>query len=286
MVSDGFPAVTTKQLYFKQAIGEVIGFLRGCENASDFRALGCKIWDSDANENQTWLNSPYRKGTDDLGKIYGNTWRSRSVYKESTSQVVEDYLLDNDYSFLSDTIAVKEVDQLRGVIDSIINKPNSRRIIMHAWFPELFDEMALPPCHVLYRFVPDETNKILHMGMYQRSCDLLLGVPFNAFGSALILSLIAKCTGYTPGVFTHHMDDIHLYENAIEQAEIQSIRTPLPLPTLKIDDSKLTECTVDEALDWLETLAPGDIELTYYKHHPKLEPVEMAQETTEIEKDE
>jgi len=279
-LSDGFPAVTTKQLYFKQAIGEVLGFLRGYENANDFRMLGCKIWDSDANENATWLNSPYRKGTDDVGKIYGSTWRSRAVYKESVSDEIDEYLIDNGYSFLSETVAVKEIDQLKDVVEKIISKPNDRRIIMHAWFPELFDEMALPPCHVLYRFIPDEENKVLHLGMYQRSCDLLLGVPFNIFGASLLLSLVAKCTGYTPGVFTHHLDDVHLYDNAIEQAKIQSVREPLPLPTLSIS-KEVEEVSVPYAIKWLETVSHEDIALTYYQHHPKLEMVEMAQETVQ-----
>jgi len=275
----GFPALTTKQLFYKQSIGEIIGFLRGYDNAEDFRALGCNIWNSDANENKTWLASPYRKGKDDLGKIYGNTWRKRTVYKESASTSENLYLEKNGYSLISDEyIYSKDIDQLHDVVDAIINNPNSRRIIMHAWFPELFDECALPACHVLYRFIPDEKNRVLHMTMFQRSCDLFLGVPFNLFGSSLLLALIAKATGYTAGTFTHQMADVHLYDKAVEQAKIQVAREPMMLPMLRIHKTGGECTTTDAALEWLEGVEPQDIELAHYKHHPRLERVEMAQE--------
>lgn len=274
----GFPAVTTKQLFYKQSIGEILGFIRGYNNAADFRALGCKIWDSDANENKAWLASPYRKGEDDLGKIYGSTWRNRTVYKTIRNYNQEEYLLDNDYNFVSEDTAKKDIDQLEDCIDKILHKPNDRRIIMHAWFPELFDEMALPPCHCLYRFVPDEKNKILHMQMYQRSCDLFLGVPFNIFGSALLLSLIAKCTGYEAGEFSHFLSDVHLYDNAIEQAKIQRRREPKMLPVLDIQKDAPTNQSTKGCLKWLENIEPHEIQLFGYNHHEKLERVEMAQE--------
>jgi len=117
------------------------------------------------------------------------------------------------------------------------------------------------------------------MTMFQRSCDLLLGVPFNLFGSSLLLALIAKATGYTAGTFTHQMADVHLYENAIDQAKIQLEREPYMLPLLRINKEEGGECNnVDDAIKWLEGLEPHNIELAHYRHHPKLERVEMAQE--------
>jgi len=279
----GFPALTTKQLFYKQSIGEILGFIRGYDNAADFRELGCNIWNSDANENKTWLASPYRKGEDDLGKIYGSTWRKRTVLKRANNDDIQKHLEGAGYKWdgycqsVNANIVSKDIDQLYEVVDTIINNPNNRRIIMHAWFPELFDECALAPCHVMYRFLPDEKNRILHMTMFQRSCDLFLGVPFNLAGSSLLLALIAKATGYTAGTFTHQMADVHLYDNAITQAKIQIEREPMLLPTLKINKSGF--CTnTEDAIKWLEGLEPHDIVLSEYNHHPKLERVTMAQE--------
>jgi len=295
---DGFPALTTKQLFYKQSVGEILGFIRGYDNAADFRALGCNIWNSDANENETWLSSPYRKGEDDLGKIYGSTWRKREVFKKVKywdgsgvglqEAQQEQHLQRNGYTCQNppkgndskpdNLIYSKKVDQLHDVVDTIINNPNNRRIVLHAWFPELFDEMALPPCHVMYRFIPDEKNRVLHMTMFQRSCDLLLGVPFNLFGSSLLLALIAKATGYTAGTFTHQMADVHLYDNALDQASIQVRREPMMLPMLRIHKEG-GECNnTNDAIKWLEGLEPHNIELAHYKYHEKLERVQMAQE--------
>jgi len=135
----GFPAITTKRLAFGAVKGELIGFLHGCQSAADFRALNCNIWTQNANENQAWLNNPNRKGTDDLGRIYGAIWR--------------------DFN---------GIDQLKEVVSKIINTPTDRRIIMSAWKPDEFDKMALPPCHVLYQFLVDTVNRKLHLCMYQR----------------------------------------------------------------------------------------------------------------------
>jgi len=272
----GFPCLTTKQVYYKQAIGEILGFIRGYDSALEFRNLGCKIWDSDANENKTWLNSPYRKGEDDLGKIYGNTWRKRVVYKEDRG-LNEEYLLENGYTHKLGNVYSKTIDQLHDVVDKIVNTPQDRRIILHAWFPELFDEMALPPCHVMYMFVPDEHNKVLHMTMTQRSTDFLLGAPFNLFGSGLLLQLIATATGYQPGQVTHNMTNVHLYENQIEAAEIQLTKNHDPLATLVVKQQNGT-ITTKSAMMFLEKLEPSDIELVGYKHQGPLPKVKMAQE--------
>ena len=281
---DGFPALTTKQLFYKQSIGEIIGFIRGYDNAADFRALGCNIWNSDANENATWLKSPYRKGEDDLGKIYGSTWRKRTVHRDTNDGNTVDYSIADGYTLLAKyhnlNILSKDVDQLRDVVDTIIHNPNNRRIILHAWFPELFDEMALPPCHVMYRFIPDENNKVLHMSMFQRSCDLFLGVPFNLFGSSLLLRLVAEACGYTAGVFTHNMADVHIYENAIDAVNEQLTHNALPSPELRIHTNPPSDNSTDEAIKWLENIEPQHIALSGYNFNRlRTGRVQMAQET-------
>jgi len=275
---EGFPALTTKKLYFKQSIAEILGFIRGYTNAADFRALGCKIWDSDANENKTWLDSPFRKGEDDLGCIYGSTWRDREVFVRVYTTEQRAYYRDIGYSHIGyekdGIILSKHVDQFAECVDKIINNPTDRRNIMHAWFPELFPQMALPPCHNMYEFVPDVQNKVLHMTMSQRSCDTLLGVPFNLFGSSLLLSLVAAATGYKAGVFTHHMTNVHLYENQIEAAKIQIDRIPLRLPNIILPAKDLSI----DPLTYLESLQVSDIVIKGYQHHDALPKVEMAQE--------
>lgn len=240
----GFPAITTKRLAFGAVKGELIGFLHGCQSAADFRALNCNIWTQNANENQAWLNNPNRKGTDDLGRIYGAIWR--------------------DFN---------GIDQLKEVVSKIINTPTDRRIIMSAWKPDEFDKMALPPCHVLYQFLVDTVNKKLHLCMYQRSCDLFLGVPFNIASCALLLSLVAEATGYTAGSFTHFLADAHIYENHIEQVKLQLSRQHLELPKLRLAMTKGDG--LKGAMDAILSMSPEDIVLVDYNSHAAI-PAPMA----------
>jgi thymidylate synthase len=207
----GFPAITTKKLAFNQMKGELVGFIRGVTSAADFRELGCSIWDQNANENKDWLNNPYRRGEDDLGCIYGEMWRSWPKLEGGT------------------------LDQLGEAIRTIIVNPTNRRIIINAWRPDMFDRMALPPCHVMYQFLVDTRKQTLNMCMYQRSCDMFLGVPFNIASASLLLSIVAKITGYKPGNFTHFLADAHIYVNHIEQVKTQLSRDHYPAPRLKLD---------------------------------------------------
>jgi len=278
----GFPVLTSKKVFYKSGIGEYLGFLQGASTAKDFAKLGCKWWYSDANENKQWLSSPYRKGADDLGKVYGVTWRNREVFKtvDSKNSKMITYLENIGYIKYGESnngteyIYIKNIDSISDSLDLIVNNPNNRRNIFHAWFPELFDEMALPPCHAFYEFVADVENNTLHMTMTQRSCDLLLGVPFNLLGAALILSIFAKATGYKAGVLTHSMTDVHLYENQIEAAEKQlagDIRTP---PTLVIRNKVVSQTP----LEYIVSLQPKDFTMVNYIPGVPLPRVAMAQE--------
>jgi len=176
-------------------------------------------------------------------------------------------------------------DQIHDAAKTIIDNPQSRRIIINGWNEEPYDFSSLMPCHVMYEFVPDAKNKVLHLTMTQRSCDTLLGVPMNIFGSALILKIFAEATGYTAGKLTHNMTNVHLYDNQFEQAEVQMSREPKLLcdVDVKISDAlvearKKGEIKVDEVMDFINTLSPDDIEVKNYTSHPALEKVEMAQE--------
>ena len=251
-LKDGFPVVTTKKLAFNACKAELIAFLRGYDNAAQFRELGCNFWDQNANENKAWLANPNRKGVDDLGSIYGVVWRHWYKYHQISPGGSP---LENDPQFVR-----TEIDQVQQAIDTIKNDPTNRRIIINAWRPDQFDQMALPPCHVLYQFIVNVEKRELNLCMYQRSCDMFLGVPMNIASAALFLSIMAKLTGYTPGTFTHFLADAHLYVSHLGQACEQLSRDPKPLPKLMLTDR-----------DWtIDTIEPNDISLVDYQSHPAI----------------
>lgn len=162
LANGNFPAVTTKKLAFKSVIGELCAFLRASRNAAEFRALGCKVWDQNANENAQWLANPYREGEDDLGPVYGVQWRQWPAYKlldaDQTAQIADAQA--NGFSLIAPLVEdgvqkvllYKAVDQLRECLDTIMTNPGSRRILFHGWNPAVLDAVALPACHVYVRY--------------------------------------------------------------------------------------------------------------------------------------
>jgi thymidylate synthase len=246
-MQEGFPAVTTKNLYFDGCKGEYIGFLRGLTNSDEFAALGCKWWAKDANENTQWLGSKYRTGEGDLGRIYGAQWRRWRQW---------------DGTFL---------DQVQNALALIRHNPENRRIIISAWRPDEFQHMALPPCHVLYRFQVDKDRGELHMSVYQRSSDMFLGVPMNIAGGALMLHIFANATGLTPRWFTHHLDDTHIYLNAVDAVREQLGNPHYPAPKLQIDRDMFGLDANEVAL-----IRPDQIQLLDYQYTPLVNKVEMV----------
>lgn len=230
-MSDGFPALTTKKIATKAVIGELIGFIRAYDNAADFRALGCRVWDQNANENQAWLTNPNRKGLDDLGMIYGVQWRKLPMPDGTTK------------------------DQLAELIDRIKNNPADRRLIVWAYNSAHLDKMALPPCHLGWQcFVSG--NK-LSLKMEMRSVDSFLGLGFNQFSYALLLHMLAQVTGLEADELIISMGDTHIYLNHIEQVKTQLARDPLPLPKLWLNPNVKN---IDE-------FTPADIALQGYQSH-------------------
>lgn len=178
-LADGFPAITTRRLAWKSVKGELCGFLRGYTKAADFRALGCKVWDQNANENAQWLGNPFRKGVDDLGRVYGAQWRSWKAYREvswdAQSAAPEGGALWRSLEswkelecLATGTIYTREIDQLGDCVRTILKDPSSRRILFHGWNPAELDQMALPPCHLLYQFHANATKRELSMSVYIR----------------------------------------------------------------------------------------------------------------------
>jgi len=280
-LQQGFPAVTTKKLAFKSAVGELVGFLRAAKSAADFRALGCKVWDQNANENAQWLANPYRSGPDDLGEVYGVQWRQWPAYKlldaSATDQIID--AQSRGYRQVSGltedgqakVLMYKAVDQLRQCLDTIMANPTDRRILFHGWNWAQLDQMALPPCHLLYQFLPNVTKREISLCLYIRSNDVGLGTPFNLTEGAALLALVGRLTGFTPRWFTYFIGDAHIYENHLDMLHEQLRRPPLPAPKLvlseRIPDYAKTGHYEPE---WLEKVEPADFVLEGYQHHPPL----------------
>lgn len=196
-LTKGFPLLTTKKLHLKSIIYELLWFLNGETNVKFLTDNGVKIWNE-------WADAD-----GNLGPIYGYQWRSW----EKSNGI--------------------KVDQISQVIDSIKNNPDSRRHIVSAWNVGQLDEMALPPCHILFQFYV--ANGKLSCQLYQRSADIFLGVPFNIASYAILTMMIAQVTGLVAHEFVHTLGDAHIYNNHLEQCKIQLEREPRNLPTMKIN---------------------------------------------------
>ncbi len=284
-MQQGFPAVTTKKLAFRTAIAELVGFLRGYRDAAAFRQLGCKVWDQNANENTAWLANPYRLGVDDLGPVYGAQWRHWPAYKlidrqqPGTEARIADALARgyqtigtlDDGPEAGQILLYKAVDQLRQCLDTIVHDPGNRRILFHGWNWAQIEEMALPPCHLLYQFLVNPEQRELSLCLYIRSNDLGLGAPFNLAEGAALLHLVARLTGLRPRWFTYFIGDAHIYENHVPMLREQLSRTPYPAPRLilsaRIPDHASTGIYEPE---WLERVEPADFSLENYRHHSPL----------------
>jgi thymidylate synthase len=231
-LSEGFPLMTTKKLHLKSIIHELLWFLKGETNIKYLQENGVKIWDD-------WADS-----NGDLGPVYGSQWRNWNG---------------------------EGIDQIAELIDTIKTNPNSRRMLVSAWNPSVLPDTsisfaanvangkaALPPCHAFFQFYVADGK--LSCQMYQRSCDIFLGVPFNIASYALLTLMIAQVTGLKPGDFVHVLGDAHIYNNHLDQVQLQLTREPRPLPQMKINPD------VTDIFDFKFE----DFELTGYEPHPHI----------------
>jgi thymidylate synthase len=196
-LAEGFPLVTTKKLHLKSIIHELLWFLKGDTNIQYLKEHGVRIWDEWADANG------------DLGPVYGKQWRSW----EAPNGVV--------------------IDQITELIEQIKKTPDSRRLIVSAWNVGDLSKMALMPCHNMFQFYVADGK--LSCQLYQRSADVFLGVPFNIASYALLTMMVAQVCDLQYGDFVHSFGDVHLYNNHMEQANLQLSRQPFPLPTMKIN---------------------------------------------------
>lgn len=224
----GFPLLTTKKVYFRSVILELLWYLRGEDHIRWLRDENdCHIWDDWADEDGH------------VGPIYPVMWR-RFPYLEQ-----EEVGFDGNANNIKKSVWVKkEFDQVQRAIDMLKNNPNSRRIVVSAWHPGLLDKMALPPCHVMYIF--NVSDGKLNCHLTQRSGDIALGIPFNLACYSALTMAIANEVGLEYGQFAHTIVDAHIYENHVDGLKEQLTRKPKPLPTLHIADKPLDELTFED----------------------------------------
>lgn len=268
-------AVTTKKLAFKSVVGELLGFFRGYDNAAQFRALGCKVWDQNANETPSWLANPHRKGHDDLGRIYGVQWTRWRDTRYAHSHAAAADLETAGYALMAHDEArnvwvfERTMNQLEEALRLLVTDPFSRRIVVNGWRPDELDQQALPPCHVSYFWsaLPDGT---LHSTLWMRSNDLFLGHSFNAASVGVFTHIMARLAGLKVGSASVFISDAHVYENHLEQTRTQLARQPLPAPRLMLSERIRKVQDPSEISGVFERIEPEDIWLEDYQSHPAI----------------
>lgn len=236
VANNQFPLITTRKSFYKAAIAELLGYLRGYSSAAQFRDIGCNTWNANANENQAWLNNPNRKGEDDMGRVYGvqgRSWRRP----------------DGTY-----------LDQLQKVISNLSVGIDDRAEIITFYNPGEFELGCLRPCMHTHTF--SLLADTLYLTSYQRSCDVPLGLNFNQIQCFVLLALVAQITGHKPGKVYHKIVNAHIYENQLSiMRDIQLKRAPYSLPQLRINpDIK----TLKDIETWVSS---NDFEVIGYQFH-------------------
>ncbi|MGE6649985.1 thymidylate synthase [Shewanella colwelliana] len=231
-----FPLITTRKSFWKGAIAEMLGYLRGYDNAADFRKLGAKTWDANANENSAWLNNSHRKGVDDMGRVYGVQGRAWSKPDGGS------------------------IDQLKKIVDNLSKGIDDRGEILSFYNPGEFHMGCLRPCMHTHNF--SLLGDTLYLNSFQRSCDVPLGLNFNQVQVFALLALIAQITGKKAGTAYHKIVNAHIYEDQLDLMQnVQLKREPMPSPQLQINPDI-------KSLHDIETwVTMDDFEVTGYEHH-------------------
>jgi len=246
-LKDGFPLVTTKKVYYKAIIHELLWFIKGDTNIKYLVDHDVNIWND-------WPYETYKKSDDFQGE----------TIKEFAEKIKSDTSFAEKHGDLGPVYGAQwrnfnGVDQLSYILDLIKHQPDSRRMILSAWNPAEISDMALPPCHTLIQFYIN--NNQLSLQLYQRSGDVFLGIPFNIASYALLLAMVAHVTGYDVGEFVHTIGDAHIYHNHLEQVQLQLSRKPMPLPKLWLNPN----------IKHLEDFTFDDIKVLEYQSHPRIQ---------------
>ena len=265
-LSNSFPAVTTKKLAWQACVGELLWMIEGSGSERRLAEIThgsaegkTTIWTPNA-EAEYW--KPRAKFEGDLGRVYGVQWRHWKQYIKHSGESFKNSL--GSWFTSTNSVEEREVDQLTNLINGIKQDPYGRRHIISAWNPGELDQMALPPCHVLAQFYVSKDNR-LSCQLYQRSCDMFLGVPFNIASYGLLTALVAQVCNLGVGELVHVLGDAHIYSNHVEQVKEQLEREPLPAPQLWLnpDITDITKFTM------------ADIKLVGYTSHNAIR-AEMA----------
>lgn len=231
-----FPLITTRKSFWKAAIAELLGYLRGYSNAADFRKIGCNTWNANANENEAWLKNPHRLGKDDMGRVYGVQARGWQKPDGTT------------------------LDQLKKVVDDLTNGIDDRGEIITFYTPGEFEMGCLRPCMHTHHF--SLLGGKLYLNSIQRSADLPLGINFNQVQVYCFLALMAQITGHKPGKAYHKIVNAHIYEDQLElMRDVQLKRTPFPSPEFKINPKIKS---LEDIETWVTT---DDFEVIGYECH-------------------
>jgi len=274
-LEEGFPILTTKRVYWKGVVEEALWFLRGETNIRSLAQKNVDIWTSDALRYnlpkviESGLMTQDEINTAKTEAKAGNYERANALIGKFKQKIVEDENFANLAGNLGPvygaqwrgTNGAKSIDQISDLEKELKKGGSSRRMIVTAWDSSQVKDMALPACHLMWQVHISPETKKLHLGWYQRSCDTILGVPFNIASYGLIANLLAHTHGFEKGELIGTFGDLHVYKPHIPAAREQLLREPKPLPTLNIKTKKdsITQYTSD------------DIELVGYKPHPKLE---------------
>jgi thymidylate synthase len=280
-MSDGFPLLTSKKMFFKGIVTELLWFLRGDTNIKFLIDNGCHIWDGDAYkvydkdfdtehppfsgpfpsrlthkefEEKILNDTQFEKMYGDLGPIYGKQWRSWIMYENGITLYPNGAMSDPQKTKL-----VRQIDQIQNLINDLKTNPDSRRLMVNAWNVGELDQMVLPPCHFSFQCYSHEKEdkRYLSLAWNQRSVDVGLGLPFNIASYALLLEMIANEVNMIPYELIGNLGDCHIYNNHIEGLKEQLTREPYPLPTVHVRDG-------------LFSYIPDDIILDNYKSHPPI----------------
>lgn len=212
-LANGFPLVTTKRVFWKAVVGELLWFLEGSTNRNRL-----EDWTHGTVGENSTIWDEWASPEGELGPVYGAQWRSWSGYDDFRGSYA--------------------IDQIANLIEQIRVNPDSRRLIVSAWNPAELDQMALPPCHTMWQVVILDGR--MHLQLYQRSADMFLGVPFNIASYSLLLLMLAHVTGYQAGEFIHTIGDAHIYLNHMDAVQEQMSRIPRDLPTVRLNESVMS----------------------------------------------
>ncbi len=235
-LTKGFPLLTTKKVYFKAVVHELLWLISGNTNIKYLKDNEIRIWNEWADENGN------------LGPVYGHQWRNFG----------EGYVIENLKEGGSEAVA--SIDQLANAIETIKKDPNNRRIIVTAWNPIDIPKMRLPPCHMMFQFNVDTVKGELCCHLYQRSCDQFLGIPMNIASYALLTHMVAQVCGLKAGQFIHTLNDAHIYVNHIDQIKEQLSREPFPFPQIELN----------KLITNIDDFKYEDVNLIDYKSHPSI----------------